>query len=324
MAPFQGITNLVFREVFTCHFTGVNKLLTPFFTSIHKQNLSTSRSKELLHVSEHGIPVVPQILSKDADEMLRFAGFCQQLGFDEINWNMGCPYPRVARKGRGSGMLPHPDKVEEILSQIMPELPLKLSVKLRLGYENPDEILNLIPVFNHFPLEELAIHARVGKQLYKGSANFTAFERAMQQSTIPVGYNGDIFTKKDYLKVNDLFPKLSFVMLGRGLLADPFLPATIKQQPVPELAEQKQLIRRFVDDLYFERRKQHRDGLQTLGNMKEYWWYLSFSFSNPHKVFSRVKKVKSFNDYEDAVNSLFSDFEWVGHQANLFKKEKNK
>jgi len=324
MAPFQGVTNRVFRMVYTNHFSGVDKLLTPFFTSIHKQNLSTSRSKELLRISEHGIPVVPQILSKDADEILRFAAFCHQLGFSEINWNMGCPYPRVANKGRGSGMLPHSGKVEEILSQIMPKLPLKLSVKLRLGYENPDEILNLIPVFNRFPLEELAIHARIGKQLYKGSVNRAAFEQALQQSRIPVGYNGDIFTKDDFIKVVNQFPQLTFVMLGRGLLVDPFLPATIKQQPVPELAEQKQFIRRFVDDLYFERRKQHRDGLQTLGNMKEFWWYLSFSFSNPHKVFSRIKKTKTFDDYEDAVNSLFSDFDWVGQQADLFRKEKNK
>ena len=324
MAPFQGITNLVFREVFTRHFPGVDKLLTPFFTSIHKPNLSTSRSKELMHTAEHGIPVVPQILSKDADEMLRFAGFCEQLGFDEINWNLGCPYPRVANKGRGSGMLPHSDKVEEILWQIMPKLPLKLSVKLRLGYENPTEILQLIPVFNRFSVKELAVHARVGKQLYKGSVDFVAFEQAMQQATIPIGYNGDIFTEEDYLVVKELFPKLSFIMLGRGLLADPFLPATIKEQHVPGLDEQKRLIRKFVDDLYFERRKQHRDGLQTLGNMKEYWWYLAFSFNQPHKVFARVKKVKSFDDYEDAVNSIFIDFEWVGQQANLFRKEKNR
>ncbi len=321
MAPFQGVTNQVFRQVFTRHFTGVDKLLTPFFTSIHKQSLSKSRSRELLHTSEHNIKVVPQILSKDGDEILRFAKFCHQLGFDEINWNMGCPYPRVAHKGRGSGMLQHPEQIERILQNIMPLLPVKLSVKLRLGYESPEEILEIIPVFNHFPIAELAVHARVGKQLYKGAVNVTAFEEVLRYSQIPTGYNGDIFTTDDYHDIKSRFPEIKFIMLGRGVLADPFLPAHLKQQPVPGLSEQKIMIRRFMDDLYFERRKQHRDGLQTLGNMKEYWWYLSFSFSNPHKVFGKLKKTKSFDDYEDAVNSIFNNFDWLGQQAGLFKQK---
>ena len=324
MAPFQGITNLVFRKVYTHHFSGIDKLLTPFFTSVHKQNISKSQSKELLHTSEHGVQVVPQILSKDANEILRFAEISYQRGFREINWNMGCPFPRVANKGRGSGMLPHPKKVEEILKTIMPTLPVKLSIKLRLGYEKPEEILQLIPAFNDSSIKELAIHTRIGKQLYKGSVDLLTFEKVLNLTKLPIGYNGDIFTKDDFFIIINRFPKISFVMLGRGLLVDPFLPAHIKQQSVPELSKQKLLIRKFVDDLYFERRKQHRDGLQTLGNMKEYWWYLSFSFSNPHKVFNNIKKVKSFDDYEDAVNLIFDNFDWIGQQSDLFKKEKNR
>ncbi len=324
MAPFQGITDLVFRELYTRHFQGVDKLFTPFFTGIYKRNLNGPRNKELLHTSENGVPVVPQILSKDADEILRFAEICKEVGFTEINWNLGCPYPRVANKKRGSGMLPYPQEIYRILQKIMPEMPVGFSVKMRLGYISPKEIFEIIPVLNSFPVKEVTIHARIGKQLYKGKTDKDTFGETLKLSKHPLGYNGDIFTKNDFDELNQRFPLLDFVMLGRGLLADPFLPAHIKQLETPSLSEQKEKINRFINDLYYHRRKQHNNGLQTLGNMKEYWWYLSHSFDNPHKVFSLIKKKKTFDDYEDAVNSLFSDFDWVGQQANLFRKEKSK
>ncbi len=319
LAPFQGITNRVFRMVYTSHFQGVDKLFTPFFTSIHKQKLSNNRSKELLSISENGIPVIPQILSKDADEILRFARYCKELGFEEINWNLGCPYPRVANKKRGSGMLSHPEMVESILDKIMPEMPVRFSIKMRLGYEHPDEIINLIPILNRFPLSEITIHARVGKQLYKGEVNHDAFAEVLNLSKHPVGYNGDIFTKNDFDQLIKQFPKLNILMLGRGLLADPFLPAHINDVKLPGLPEQKERINKFINDLYYQRRKQHNNGLQTLGNMKEYWWYLSYSFDNPHKVFSLIKKKKTFNDYEEAVKTVFDNYKWVGQSAGQFR-----
>ena len=322
MAPFQGITNLVFRQVYMQHFSGVDKLLTPFFTSIHKQSIKTSGRQELLHLKENGIPVVPQILSKDAEEMVRFANYCEKLGFEEVNWNMGCPYPRVAKKKRGSGLLPYPEIVNEILEQVMSKISIKLSVKTRLGYNNPDEILALIPVINQYPVSEITVHARIGKQLYKGETSLNVFEKVLKTSNIPAGYNGDLFTKNDFARLYQKFPQLPFIMLGRGLLTDPFLPAHLKNEPVPDIEQQSPVIHKFVDDLYYHRRKQTNDGLQTLGNMKEYWWYLSYSFNKPQKVFSLIKKKKTFDDYEDAVNTIFEHYEWLGQKANLFRKEK--
>ena len=118
VAPFQGITGAVFREIYTQYFTGVDKLFTPFFTGIYKKKNLITRSDELDEMQHNKIPLVPQILSKDADEMLRFGEFCAEKGFAEINWNLGCPYPRVANKKRGSGILPHPEMLSDILSRL--------------------------------------------------------------------------------------------------------------------------------------------------------------------------------------------------------------
>ncbi len=310
LAPFQGITTHVFREVYTRYFTGTDKLFTAFFSGIQSSKSLRSRQKELEKTHHNGVPVVPQILSKEGDEILLFGKLCHELGFQEINWNLGCPFPRVARKMRGSGLLPYPVKIEEILDKVMPVLPLKLSIKCRLGYYSPEEIIALLPVFDRFPLSEIIVHARLGKQMYKDSVNTTAFEKILLRSTHQIVYNGDIFTGEDFRKRKQQFPQVKHWMTGRGLLANPFLPQLIKEKK--PLVEPQSVIRKYADDLYYAYRKNFNDSLRSLNLMKEWWSYLSLSFDHPEKVFGKVKKTKSFNDYEEAVNAVFETHEWTG------------
>ncbi len=306
LAPFQGITTHVFREVYTRHFPGIDKLFTAFFTGIQTAR-SLRRWKTELDKTEHnGIPVVPQVLSKDADEILLFAQICSDRGFEEINWNLGCPFPRVAKKMRGSGMLPNPGKVETILDKIMPEMPLRFSVKCRLGYHAPDEIFALLPVFNKFPLSEVIVHARLGIQMYQGIPDRETFTRILPESRHPVVYNGDIFSVEDFRKTEQQFPEVKNWMLGRGLLRNPFLPGQIKGKPAPD--DPLPLLRRYVGDLYFSYRKNFNDSLRTINVMKELWSYLALSFDNPSKVFGKIKKTKSFDAYEDAVSYVFENY----------------
>lgn len=276
---------------------------------------------ELGNSSETGVEVVPQILSKDADEIIRFAHFCEKQGFKELNWNLGCPYPMVANKKRGSGMLPYPEMIDEILQKVMAETTIRFSVKCRLGYFSSDEIYKLIPVFNLYSISELTIHARIGKQLYSGVTDLDTFQHAVPLFKIPVVYNGDIFSLIDFQCLNDRFPSLNTWMIGRGLLLDPFLPAIIKELPLP--ADQQAHIRRFMDDLYFAYRKQLNDNLAVLGILKEYWKYLSESFNDPHKVFKLLKKVNNFDEYEDKVDVVFEEFEWIGSEWRVDNKNRD-
>ena len=319
LAPFQGITGHVYREVYAKHFVGIDKFFTPFFTGIHKAKSLSSKAAEFDNIQHNRITVVPQILSKDADEMLRFAKFCHEKGFTEINWNLGCPYPRVANKKRGSGLIPFPELVAEILTQLMPEIPIRLSVKTRLGYFSPDEILKLIAVLDNYPISELIIHARIGKQLYKGGVDVAAFEQAVDICKMPIAYNGDIFTASDFKMFDKRFTNIQIWMIGRGLLVDPFLPAIIKGVALPNHSERKPIVRKFVDDLYFGYRKKMNDRLQAINVLKELWGFLCFSFNDPHKVFNRLKKTKTFDEYEDAVNSIFENHKWLGSGAGLFR-----
>ncbi len=310
VAPFQGITTRVFREVFTRHFPGTDKLFTAFFTSINNEKSLRSRQKELEKISHNGVPVVPQILSKEGGEILLFGKLCHNLGFSEINWNLGCPFPRVANKMRGSGLLPYPGKVAEILEDVIPTLPVKLSVKCRLGYHNADEIMALLPIFNNFPISEIIVHARLGRQMYKGNVDTGTFKKVLQMSTHQTVYNGDIFSPEDFEAVRQQFPQVKTWMLGRGLLANPFLPGQLKGtgEPTQPLAT----IRKYVDDLYYSYRKEFNHSLRTINVMKEFWSYLSLSFDRPERVFGKIKKCTSFDAYEDAVNYALDNYVWMG------------
>ena len=316
IAPFQGITTVVFREVYTRHFSGTDKLFTAFFNGIHNEKSLRSKQREIEKTCHHGIPVVPQILSKDAGEILLFGKQCYDLGFNEINWNLGCPFPRVARKKRGSGLLPYPEEITEILTKIFPALPLKLSVKCRLGYNSNDEILKLIPVFNRFPLSEIIVHARLGRQMYKGSVQTGAFREALHLSAHKMVYNGDIFTPEGFQAFQQQFPEVNRWMLGRGLLADPFLPELIRG--ISPSAQPLLVIRKYVDDLYFAYRKAFNDNLRAISVMKEFWSYLSLSFDRPERVFNKIKKSTAFDGYEDAVNFALSHYVWQGKGGEKF------
>ncbi|PKP30482.1 MAG: hypothetical protein CVT99_13185 [Bacteroidetes bacterium HGW-Bacteroidetes-16] len=319
LAPFQGITTYTYRECYSKHFPFVDKLYTPFYSSVPTEKGNASKARELEVLQHNHIPVIPQILSKNASEMLHFANHCHQLGHREINWNLGCPYSRVANKKRGSGMLPHPEMVEEILSGLMSNIPTKLSVKCRLGYHAPTEIESLIPLFNQYNISELTVHARLGIQLYKGAVDWDSLAGVVDLIQIPLVYNGDIFSSEDYQTFSRQFPQISRVMIGRGLLTDPFLPAKIKGLSVPGLEDQKILVKKFMEDLYLSYRKHLNDRLNVIGIMKELWANLTFGFENPGKVFGGIKKCHTFDEYETSVAHVFNEYQWVGSDAQLLK-----
>lgn len=304
-APFQGITTQIFRECYARYFEGTDKLFTPYFSNFEPGcKLPPKQQAALKHTFEHGIEVVPQVLSKSADEILWLAGICHEMGFKELNWNLGCPYPQVANKKRGSGLLPHPDSIDEILEKVFKNINLAFSIKCRLGYASADDIQALIPVFNRYPISEFTLHARVGKQLYSGQPDLQAFAATLPAIITPLVYNGDIFSPEDWRQFSERFPSIRLVMLGRGILRNPFLPAQIKGLELPENAHT--IVYHFINDLYLLLRQQRNNNPSVLNAMKEYWSYLCEYFDEPLKVFRRIRKAGDFKTYEDAVHHIFS------------------
>ena len=199
-------------------------------------------------------------------------------------------------------MLPFPDMVDEILEKVMKEITISFSVKCRLGNLSAKEMDALIPVFNRYPINELTIHARIGKQLYSGKPDYDSFAGAVAQLQMPVVYNGDIFTDSDFEKFKSRFPEINLLMIGRGILSDPFLPSLIKGLELP--SDPGKIISTFIDDLYMAYRKERDDNPSVLNAMKEYWAYLAESFDDPTKVFRKIKKAKNFETYDEAISLI--------------------
>ena len=309
LGPFQGITDAPFRNVFKRHFGGIDKFYTPFFTGIHKEEHAKNLQGEEIDPKFNDVETLtPQILSTDAEEILRFAKQCKQLGYKEINLNMGCPFPRVANKKRGCGLLPYPDMVEAMLDRVFEEIDIKFSVKCRLGYFSPDEIEAIIPIFNKFPLSELIIHPRIGKQLYKGEADVERFKRLIPYINAPLVYNGDVFSVNDFGRIRNAVLPMNRFMLGRGLLTNPFLAEEIRGGAwnAPERTER---LHAYVIDLYEDRLRHAGGSPKVLGRMKELWSYLMYSFEESQNVWRKIKKINALREYEEAVEEVFKSIE---------------
>ena len=303
LGPFQGITDAPFRNVFKRHFGGIDKFYTPFFTGIQKDHAKNMQVEEIDPRFNDVETLTPQILSTDAEEILRFAAQCKELGYKEINLNMGCPFPRVANKKRGCGLLPYPDKIDALLGNVFERIDLKFSIKCRLGYFNPDEIVSVIEVFNRYPLSELIIHPRIGKQLYKGEADVQRFAELMPMIKAPLVYNGDIVSVESFERIREQVKPVNEFMLGRGLLANPFLAEEIKG----DSRHCDGRLHDYVLDLYEDRLRHAGGSPKVLGRMKELWSYLMYSFDEPQNIWRKIKKINALREYEEAVEAVFRE-----------------
>ena len=303
LGPFQGITDAPFRNVFKKHFGGIDKYYTPFFTGIQKDHAKNMQVEEIDPRFNDVETLTPQILSTDAEEILRFASQCKELGYKEINLNMGCPFPRVANKKRGCGLLPYPEKIDAMLGTVFERIDLKFSIKCRLGYFSPEEIVPVIDIFNQYPLSELIIHPRIGKQLYKGEADVQRFAELMPLIKAPLVYNGDIVSVESFKRIREQVKPVNEFMLGRGLLTNPFLAEEIKG--TPSNLTRTERLHAYVNDLYEDRLRHAGGSPKVLGRMKELWSYLMYSFDNPQDIWRKIKKINALKEYEEAVEAVF-------------------
>ena len=215
-APMEGITGHIYRRVHGECFRSPDKYFTPFLVPGTKKIFRNREIQDILPENNPGLTVVPQILTGKREDFIRGARELQRYGFQEINLNLGCPSGTVVAKGKGSGMLADPDQLEAFLDEIFSALDLKISVKTRIGLEEPEEFSRLLTLFNRFPLSELIVHPRLRKDFYKGKPDLEAFALAVRESKNPLCYNGDLFSKEMVRQFTEQFPSVDRLMLGRG------------------------------------------------------------------------------------------------------------
>lgn len=303
LAPLQGFTDMTFRNVYSDHFKGVDEAVAPFISTMGQQRLKPSRIKDVLPENNRKMPVVPQILSNVAKDFIFLARHLYDIGYSRVNWNLGCPHSKIAKKKRGSGLLPHPEMIDSILSGIIPAIPNTLSVKVRLGRKSKIEINELIPVFNRHNLDEIILHPRTGIQMYEGTSDHDAFGSALEQSRHPFTYNGDIRDLESFDIVQKKFETIRRFMIGRGILSNPFLPEQIKKHN--EKSDFYIRLKDFHTDLFDHYRAVLSGPGHLTGRMKGFWKYLGPSFRHDKKHLKQIFKAQTTDTYLAAVDRFF-------------------
>ncbi|ELC8401132.1 tRNA dihydrouridine synthase [Clostridium perfringens] len=316
LAPMEGITGFIYRNSYEKFFGGIDKYFAPFVVPNSSKSLKTKELRDVLPENNKGINLVPQILTNDSEGFILTAKKLKDLGYNEINLNLGCPSGTVVGKKRGSGFLSHREELDKFLEEIFKIDDMKLSIKTRLGMDKPEEFYELIEIYNKYPMEELIIHPRTRQDFYGNKPNLEVFKEAISLSKNPVCYNGDIFTLEDHNKLVETFKEVDKIMLGRGVLANPALMNEILNNEFMD----KKVLKEFHDEIFNKYREVFNEDRNAMFRMKELWGYMIYMFSNNKKYAKKIKKAQKVVDYNQAVTSLFLEQD-ILKGAGLFSSE---
>ena len=315
LAPMEGITGYIYRNSYEKFFHNIDKYFTPFIVPNTSKSLKTKELRDILPENNNKMNIVPQILTNDSDGFIVTCKKLKELGYEEVNLNLGCPAGTVVSKNRGSGFLAKRDELDRFLDEIFKINNVRISVKTRIGKDSPEEFYELIKIYNKYEMEELIIHPRTREDFYGNTPNLEVFKDALELSKNTICYNGDIFTTDSYNKIIQEFPNLNKVMIGRGLLANPGLINEIENKNTID----KKVLRDFHDEILNNYLELYKDEKNTMFKMKELWGYMIYIFSDNKKYAKKIKKSQKINDYKAAVSSLFLEQEII-KGAGLFSE----
>ena len=300
-APMEGITDSIFRRAHHRYFGGVDRYFMPFISPTIHRALTHKEDRELPMANCENFAAVPQILTKVADDFLWSAQVCADRGYDEVNLNVGCPSGTVVSKGKGSGMLRDTAALDAFLEEIFSKSPLPISVKTRLGLENPEEFPAILEIFNHYPIKELTVHPRVRKQFYDGGIFEDSFAYAVENSKNPLCFNGDILSPADITHIEETYPQVQSVMIGRGLVGNPGM--LIGGTDVQKLeAFHNELLDTYTDVF--------GGGRNAMFRLKENWHFLITHFEDSEKLWKQLRKTTDLNEFRSIATQIFHTKRW--------------
>ena len=296
-APMEGLTDCIYRRLHHTYFPGITQYFTPFFSPTVHRKLTPREQRELPPADTFAFCVVPQILTKNADDFLWMARQCRDLGYREVNLNLGCPSGTVTAKGKGSGMLTEPDALDSFLYTIFSSAPLDISIKTRLGFHRSDEFPRLLEIFNRYPVKELTVHPRVRSDFYKGAVDMQSFSYAAEHSKAPLCFNGNLNSLQQIQTVWQDFPGVQAMMIGRGLIGDPGM-LTVS-------GTQKDKLEQFYEALLEEYLVAFGGSRNAMFRLKENWRYLIRKFDGAEKLYKRLRKTTQLEEYRVITREIF-------------------
>ena len=313
LAPMHGVTLRFLRNALARRFKAPDLAVSPFIPTVAGDKIKPALLADVDPRRQQLLPLVPQVIGKNPEELKTMVRALKSLGYDRVDLNAGCPWPMVTKKGRGAGLARNRDALAAMIEAGCCELPGGFSVKLRLGFDRSDEILDLMPMLNSFPLAEVCIHARTAKQMYEGNVNLEAFAAALAICRHPVVYNGDIFTAGDFRNLKKRFPQVSRWMIGRGLLRNPFLIEEIFRED--GCGRDFAKILEFAGDCEAACDAELSGPAATVGRMKEIWSYLCAGMpaKTGERLWSRLKLCRTPQEMRTVLQCMPPSAPFAGH-----------
>ncbi|MFK7758088.1 MAG: tRNA dihydrouridine synthase [Flavobacteriales bacterium] len=307
-SPLQGFTDFRFRNAFHHYFGGIDTFYAPYIRLDGKLKIKPNYDTDIQPKNNSTLNVIPQIMTNDADEFLFVVKFIKELGYNELNWNLGCPYPMVVNRCMGSGLISDPERIKNILKRVHDESDITVSMKMRMGFEHAQEILEVLPILDIFPIKNIAIHARIGKQLYKGGTDLNSFQACMDNTKHHLYFNGDIVSVESFLALQRRFPSITHWMIGRGLISDPFLPSMIKANKHSYPINAREQFSKFHDTLLEAFIVKLKGEKHVIQKMASYWEYFQEGiFNDLIREIKKVRKAKNLKDYEASARDIISE-----------------
>lgn len=342
LAPLEGITGYLYRNAVEKYFPGTDRYFTPFIAPDQNRVLRTKETRDVAPENNRVKNLIPQILTNNSEHFIMTAKALQELGYEEVNLNLGCPSGTVVTKKRGSGFLAFPEELDRFLEEIFEGTDVKISIKTRVGRDDSSMAMQLMEIYGKYPLSELIIHPRTQKEFYRGvpdqelfgkiveyygekkvgagaevsaevrdSAGVDGFraESSMREASgnMEICYNGNILTEGDYHRFTERFPQVNSVMLGRGMLANPGLNRQLKTGEAPD----KKTLKAFHDEVMEGYRAYLSGDKNVIFRMKELWIYMIHSFTDHEKYAKKIRKAQSLAEYKFAVEELFAQQEFL-------------
>lgn len=313
LAPMEGLTGYVFRNTYEKIYGKIEKYFTPFIVPVVKREFKDRELRDILPKNNENTYTVPQILTNKSEDFLRTVGNLKNYGYQEVNINMGCPSGTVVAKNKGAGFLEYPEKIDRFLYEIFENANIKISVKTRIGMEFEEEFYEILEVFNKYKLEELIVHPRLRIDYYKNNIHMNMFQYAYENSANPICYNGDICTSEAYNNIVSQYSKINGVMIGRGIIAKPYLTEEIYDSCSDTLDYDKKIeidknkyrrLLRFHNELLKGYGEEIKESNNILFKMKEMWFYFEKNFSGDKEI-KKIKKAKNIEEYKISVERLF-------------------
>lgn len=304
LAPMQGLTNRALRAYFVEH-------VRPdvIFTEFMRVNTAPAgaglTAVDLRDVAgeQDGVPLVVQLVGHEREALVLAARVAQEAGAAHINLNMGCPYGRMGGGLTGGGMLRRPDNLAGVIPALRDAIDGSFSIKIRTGYDDPDQILYLLPLFESSGVDFLVLHPRTVVQKYNGVADHGMTARVMRETRLPVIANGDIRSAADGGRVLGETGAAG-LMLGRGAIADPLLFLRLRgaASHEPGREERRAELDRYLREILTRYSQLFCGDTQVLNKVKEIIAYLDDpELAKPLKEMRRAKTVRAF---EAALHGL--------------------